>query len=84
MDSNQKLTARLTAAVPRGISIATPLFAARAENAEIWDVEGRRYIDFAGGIAGQSSPRCAINSKPSPTPVSRSLRMKFMCGLLSG
>jgi 4-aminobutyrate aminotransferase/(S)-3-amino-2-methylpropionate transaminase len=54
MDSNQKLTARLTAAVPRGISIATPLFAARAENAEIWDVEGRRYIDFAGGIAVQN------------------------------
>src|SRR5271154_2273833 len=51
MDSNQKLTARLTAAVPRGISIATPLFAERAENAEVWDVEGRRYIDFAGGIA---------------------------------
>jgi 4-aminobutyrate aminotransferase/(S)-3-amino-2-methylpropionate transaminase len=54
MDSNQKLTVRLTAAVPRGISIATPLFAARAENAEIWDVEGRRYIDFAGGIAVQN------------------------------
>jgi 4-aminobutyrate aminotransferase/(S)-3-amino-2-methylpropionate transaminase len=28
-----------------------PLFVARAENAELWDVEGRRYIDFAGGIA---------------------------------
>jgi len=54
MDSNQKLSARLTAAVPRGISIATPLFAARAENAEIWDVEGRRYIDFGGGIAVQN------------------------------
>lgn len=26
-------------------------FAARAENAELWDVEGRRYIDFASGIA---------------------------------
>ena len=54
MDSNQKLSARLQAAVPRGISIATPMFAARAENAEIWDVEGRRYIDFAGGIAVQN------------------------------
>jgi 4-aminobutyrate aminotransferase/(S)-3-amino-2-methylpropionate transaminase len=28
----------------------TPLFAERAENAEVWDVEGRRYVDFAGGI----------------------------------
>jgi 4-aminobutyrate aminotransferase/(S)-3-amino-2-methylpropionate transaminase len=39
------------AAIPRGVSTATPLFAARAENAEIWDVEGNRYVDFAGGIA---------------------------------
>jgi 4-aminobutyrate aminotransferase len=54
MDTNQQLAARLAAAVPRGISIATPLFAARAENAELWDVEGRRYIDFAGGIAVQN------------------------------
>jgi 4-aminobutyrate aminotransferase / (S)-3-amino-2-methylpropionate transaminase / 5-aminovalerate transaminase len=54
MDSNQQLAARLSNAVPRGISIATPLFAARAENAELWDVEGRRYIDFAGGIAVQN------------------------------
>jgi 4-aminobutyrate aminotransferase / (S)-3-amino-2-methylpropionate transaminase / 5-aminovalerate transaminase len=54
MDLNQKLSARLAAAVPRGISIATPMFAERAEGAEIWDVEGRRYIDFAGGIAVQN------------------------------
>lgn len=54
MDSNLRLRERLAAAVPRGISIATPIFAARAENAEIWDVEGRRYIDFAGGIAVQN------------------------------
>ncbi|WBX85804.1 4-aminobutyrate--2-oxoglutarate transaminase [Sphingosinicella microcystinivorans] len=37
--------------VPRGVASATAIYAARAENAEIWDVEGRRYIDFAGGIA---------------------------------
>jgi 4-aminobutyrate aminotransferase/(S)-3-amino-2-methylpropionate transaminase len=54
MDSNHQLMGRLAAAVPRGVSIATPLFAARAENAELWDVEGRRYIDFAGGIAVQN------------------------------
>ncbi|HLI80027.1 MAG TPA: 4-aminobutyrate--2-oxoglutarate transaminase [Candidatus Binataceae bacterium] len=54
MASNHQLAERLSAAVPRGISIATPLFAARAENAEVWDVEGRRYIDFAGGIAVQN------------------------------
>src|SRR3546814_19526394 len=28
-----------------------PIFAARAENAELWDADGRRHVDFAGGIA---------------------------------
>jgi 4-aminobutyrate aminotransferase/(S)-3-amino-2-methylpropionate transaminase len=37
--------------VPRGVATATQVFADRAENAEIWDVDGRRYVDFAGGIA---------------------------------
>ena len=36
--------------IPRGISTAHPLVADRAQGAEIWDVTGRRYIDFAGGI----------------------------------
>jgi len=54
MGSNLDLSARLAAAIPRGMSIATPLFASRAENSEVWDVEGRRYIDFAGGIAVQN------------------------------
>jgi len=50
MNSNVDLLARRLAAIPRGVSMATPVFADRAENAEIWDVEGKRYIDFAGGI----------------------------------
>jgi len=54
MDSNHQLALRCAAAVPRGISIATPMFVARAEGGEIWDVEGRRYIDFAAGIAVQN------------------------------
>lgn len=49
--SNAALLARREAAVPRGVASAAPVFAAYAENAELWDVEGRRYIDFAGGIA---------------------------------
>jgi 4-aminobutyrate aminotransferase / (S)-3-amino-2-methylpropionate transaminase / 5-aminovalerate transaminase len=36
--------------VPRGVSAITPIFAAHAEGATLWDVEGRAYIDFAGGI----------------------------------
>lgn len=43
--------ARREAAVPRGVGNAHPVFTQRAENAELWDVEGKRYIDFAGGIA---------------------------------
>jgi 4-aminobutyrate aminotransferase / (S)-3-amino-2-methylpropionate transaminase / 5-aminovalerate transaminase len=49
--TNQTLADRRSAAVPRGVSFAHPLFVDRAENALLWDVEGRRYIDFAGGIA---------------------------------
>ncbi|MFI4885430.1 MAG: 4-aminobutyrate--2-oxoglutarate transaminase [Steroidobacterales bacterium] len=48
--SDPQLTARRAAAVARGVASATPEFAARAENAEVWDSQGRRYIDFAGGI----------------------------------
>ena len=51
MTTNAALLARRTAATARGVSVATQVFIDRAENAEIWDVEGKRYIDFAGGIA---------------------------------
>ncbi|TLP61619.1 4-aminobutyrate--2-oxoglutarate transaminase [Parasedimentitalea maritima] len=50
-DTNSNLTARRANAIPRGVGLMNPVFAARAENAEVWDVEGRRYIDFAAGIA---------------------------------
>ncbi|WP_370303836.1 4-aminobutyrate--2-oxoglutarate transaminase [Pseudooceanicola sp.] len=49
--SNAALLARREAAVARGVASAAPVFAERAENAELWDVEGKRFIDFAGGIA---------------------------------
>lgn len=49
--TNKDLLARRANAVPRGVATSTPVFADRAENAELWDVEGHRYIDFAGGIA---------------------------------
>jgi 4-aminobutyrate aminotransferase/(S)-3-amino-2-methylpropionate transaminase len=51
MSTNSELLERRNNAVPRGVASATGVFAARAENAELWDVEGKRYIDFAGGIA---------------------------------
>ncbi|CZF85792.1 4-aminobutyrate--2-oxoglutarate transaminase [Grimontia marina] len=49
--NNQSLMERRNAAVPRGVASATPLFVKRAKNAEFWDVEDKRYIDFAAGIA---------------------------------
>ena len=49
--SNAALTARRHAALPSGFSQLHEIFVDRAEGAEVWDVEGRRYIDFAGGIA---------------------------------
>jgi 4-aminobutyrate aminotransferase/(S)-3-amino-2-methylpropionate transaminase len=48
---NASLMARRRAAIPRGVGQSHEVFIARGENAEIWDVEGKRYIDFAGGIA---------------------------------
>lgn len=50
MATNSDLLSRRNQAVARGVANMHPLFAERAENAEVWDVEGRRYIDFAGGI----------------------------------
>lgn len=51
MANNQDLLARREANVPRGIGTLHPHFAAKALGSEIWDVEGRRFIDFATGIA---------------------------------
>jgi len=51
MSTNADLQARREAAVPRGVSTMHPRFVERAANAEMWDVEGNRYIDFASGIA---------------------------------
>jgi len=46
-----ELHERRVAAVPRGVGHATAIYAKRAKNAEIWGEDGRRYIDFASGIA---------------------------------
>ena len=49
--TNAELQSLRESAVPRGVATMLPVFAEHADNAEIWDVEGRRYIDFASGIA---------------------------------
>ncbi|PRX36680.1 4-aminobutyrate aminotransferase [Paraburkholderia sp. BL18I3N2] len=48
---NAELKSRKDAATPRGVGVMCDFYAERAENAELWDVEGRRFIDFAAGIA---------------------------------
>jgi 4-aminobutyrate aminotransferase/4-aminobutyrate aminotransferase/(S)-3-amino-2-methylpropionate transaminase len=52
------LVARRRASVAQAIGSAHPIYAARAENALVWDVEGRRYIDFCAGIAVVNTGHC--------------------------
>src|SRR5713226_1777839 len=59
--SEAELTELRSKYIPRGITSAHPLIADRAHGAELWDVTGRRFIDFAGGIGvmnvGHNHPR---------------------------
>lgn len=50
-NSNADLQQRRQNAIPRGVSNSLAIYADRAANAEVWDVEGKRYIDFGTGIA---------------------------------
>ncbi len=56
--TNASLMARRRAALPQGLGQGFEIFVDRAEGAEVWDVEGRRYIDFAGGIAVLNTGHC--------------------------
>lgn len=49
--NNADLQKRKDAATPRGVGVMCQFYAARAQNSELWDVENRRFIDFASGIA---------------------------------
>ncbi|MGB7263362.1 MAG: 4-aminobutyrate--2-oxoglutarate transaminase [Albidovulum sp.] len=48
---NAEIETRRQSAMSRGVGVMTQIYADRAENAEIWDTEGNRYIDFSSGIA---------------------------------
>ncbi|MDF1777313.1 MAG: 4-aminobutyrate--2-oxoglutarate transaminase [Rhizobiaceae bacterium] len=48
---NSQVSARKDQAIARGVGMMTQVYVDRAENSEIWDIEGRRFIDFASGIA---------------------------------
>ena len=47
---SKALAERRAAAVPRGLSHSTPVYVAKAQDAWLEDVDGNRFIDFAGGI----------------------------------
>ncbi|GIU29959.1 4-aminobutyrate transaminase [Shewanella colwelliana] len=59
--NNANLQARKVNAIARGQGNAYPVYVERAKNAELWDVEGNRFIDFGTGIAvcntGHSHPK---------------------------
>ena len=69
MSTQTTIAKRIAAAVPRGVSVPIPILAHHAAGAEIWDADGRRYIDFGGGIAvlnvGHRHPRvmAAVNAQ---------------------
>lgn len=56
--TNAELHQRRLDATPRGIGVMAQFFIDRAQNSELWDVEGRRFIDFAGGIAVLNTGHC--------------------------
>ncbi|NBT32013.1 MAG: 4-aminobutyrate--2-oxoglutarate transaminase [Rhodobacteraceae bacterium] len=48
---NAEIAERRKTSIARGVGMQTQVYVEKAENAEVWDVEGNRYIDFAAGIA---------------------------------
>jgi len=67
---SRALMQRREAAVPRGPYHATPIFAARSEGAVIEDVDGNRYLDFAGGIG-------CLNTGHRPPEVDSAIRAQL-------
>ncbi len=55
---NSEISKRKSAAIARGVGMMTQVYVDRAKNAEVWDVEGQRYIDFAAGIAVVNTGHC--------------------------
>lgn len=65
--TNDALIKRRQKAVANGVSQIHPLYVDKAENATIWDVEGRELIDFTGGIAVLNTGHLHPNVKQAVT-----------------
>lgn len=55
---NAEISKRRDTAISRGVGVQTQIYVERASGSEVWDVEGRRYIDFAAGIAVVNTGHC--------------------------
>src|ERR671923_2142698 len=77
--ASEQVAAERARYVARGVA-TTPLVVARAEGARLWDVDGREYIDFAGGLGCQNTGHgfaaAAIHEQ-----VDRYLHQCFMVGI---
>jgi len=64
---NSDLQKRKSKTIARGQGNVYPVYVDHAQNAEVWDVEGNRYIDFGTGIAvcntGHSHPKVVAAAK---------------------
>lgn len=58
MNTNQQIQQRKEKVIARGQGNLAPVYIERAKNAELWDVEGKRYIDFGAGIAVSNTGHC--------------------------
>src|SRR2546425_11247965 len=67
---SKALAKRRDHAVPSGLSQSTPVYVAKAEDAWLEDVDGNRYVDFAGGIG-------CINVGHRREPVVSAIREQF-------
>jgi 4-aminobutyrate aminotransferase len=77
MADNRSLQARKDAAAPRGVATICDFFVDRARNAEVWDVEGRRFIDFAGGIGALATGH--LHPKVVAAVAAQLQRLNHMC-----
>jgi len=76
---SERIAAARERYVARGVA-TTPLVVARAEGARIWDVDGREYVDFAGGLGCQNTGH-GFAAAAVHEQVDRYLHQCFMVGM---
>ncbi len=81
MTTNSELQQRKERAMARGQGNLAPIYVERAKNAEIWDVEGNSYIDFAAGIAVVNTGHC--HPKVTAAVIAQLERFSHTCVMVS-